>query len=349
MRTRILGGMLAFIIGSLMFTHATLAVGPIVSITIAPTDPVIAAGTAQSFTVTGHDAAGVTADLTADAVFTMTDPLGAVKANAYTAGKSGTWVISGSYNNLTAEAKVTVTPGALNEIVVNPNSTPEFLTVGASRSFTAEAFDVHNNVLRDAEVQWTVTGDIGTVKNVNATSTKFTATKTGKGTLVARIGETAMSVNVTVTAAPVANSNVNNNPNSNTAASTNVNTPTNVNATNNTNANTAVVTNANVSDDNVNTAATSTSSCKGWPRATWIWLFVAYVVLLVGGLYPIRKSRPTWWWAIPLVLTVAIIWVYYQFRCYPVFPAYPYLSLLAAITVISWFNWQQPPTALPKQ
>lgn len=341
MRTRILGGMLALIIGGLMLAPAAHAVGPIVSVSIAPTEPIVAAGTVQSFIVTGTDAAGVTADLTANAVFTTTDPLGAMNANAYTAGKVGSWVVTGNYSNLTADAKVTVVPGTLQEIVINPNSAPEYLAVGASRSFTAEAFDANNNVIRDAEFQWTVTGDIGTVKNVTSTTAKFTATTAGKGTLVARIGERTASIKVTVTEAPVATTNTN--------ANTNATVNTNTAAISNGNTNVAVETDTTV-NENINVAADADdSTCNGWSRATWIWLFIGYVLLLVAGLYPIRKSRPTWWWAIPLALTVALIWIYYQFRCYPLFPAYPYLTLLAAITVISWYNWQQPVDTLKRQ
>ncbi len=350
MRTRILGGMLALITGCLMLAHTAQAIGPIVGITIAPTDPLVAAGTAQSFTVTGRDAAGVTADLTANTVFTTTDPLGTITANAYTAGKSGNWVVTGNYNDLTADAKVAVVPGTLDEIIINPNSSPERLAVGSSRSFTAEAFDANNNVIREAEFQWTTTDGIGTVSKVTATTTKLTATTVGEGTLVARIGETTASIKVAVTAAPVVTTNTNANANTNVNAVTNTNAGSNVNAAANTDTDISAPTEDSTNENVNTTAAEDTSSCKGWSRAAWVWLFIGYVILLVGGLYPIRKSRPSWWWAVPLVLTVAIIWLYYQFRCYPLFPAYPYLTLLAAITVMSWYNWQQPAdTTLKRQ
>lgn len=355
MRTRILGGIIAVLAACTVLIHPVHAIGPIVSMEVSPATATVASGATHQFTVTGKDASGATTDLTANTVFTTTDPLGSMAARTYTAGKAGTWIVSASYSTLTATAQVTVTPGALHELVVNPNSNPEYLVNGSSRAFSAEAYDAQNNLISPITIGWTVEGGVATVKDIGSTSTSVTATTVGTGTLVAQSGDIRALVPLKVTAAPATNANSNGNTNaaSNTNGNTNVNRASNqntnsaTNATSNTNGNVNATSNDNA---NTNTANAAAGTCTGWPRAAWAWTFVAFLVLLVGSLYPIRRSHPTWWWIAPFVLTVVVLWLYFQFRCYPVYPALPYLVLLSTITAISWFNWQQPePPILPKQ
>ncbi len=337
MSVRTLGGVVSLI---LLFGLASKAqaVGPIVSLSISPPSGTVVAGATQPFTVQGKDADGAATDLTTNSAFTTTDPRGFMTANIYTAGTAGSWTVIATYAALTTEAKVTITPGTVADLVLNPNSQPEYLTNGQSRTFTVEAFDAFNNPVTGFSVQWSVEGKIGTITAVNATAAKFTATDVGKGRVAARSsGETAL-IDVTVAKGeqPV-NANVNTNANTNAAAA-------NTNATNqNVNSQTNDNTNSQAAATNQNTNATATpTACTAWPRPAWSWLYLAYLILLIGSLAALRSRRPAWWWLLPLVLTVIVLWLYFQYRCgTPVYPGLPYLILLTAIIGASWFTWQR--------
>lgn len=339
MSVRTLGGVVSLIV---LFGLASTAqaIGPIVSLSISPPAGTVVAGTTQPFTVQGQDADGAATDLTTNSAFITTDPRGFMTANVYTAGTAGSWTVTATYAALTAEAKVTVTPGAVTDLIVNPNSQPEYLTNGQARTFTVEAFDAFNNPVSGFSAQWSVEGKIGTITAVNATSAKFTATDMGKGRVVARnSAETAfIDVSVAKGEQPVnANANLNANANTNAAAA-------NTNATNqNVNSQTNDNTNSQTATVNANTnAATTPASCTAWPRSAWVWLYLAYLVLLIGSLAALRSRRPAWWWLLPLILTIIALWLYFQYRCgIPVYPGLPYLILLTAIVGASWFTWQR--------
>ncbi len=348
MRTRILGGIVALVIGLGFWAPGARAVGPIVSLTISPSTADLSAGSSQSFTVQGKDAVGETADMTANAVFTTTDPLGNTAGQKYTAGKSGTWVVTATYNTLSATASVTVIPGPVAEISVNPNSSPEFLQKGKKRTFTGVTYDAFNNIVTAGTIDWTTDGGIGTITKLDASSASFSATDAGTGTVTAYSANVKESVDVTVTNPPATNTNANVNANDNA----NVAAPVNDNSNANLNENTNAV--GNVDDSTVaptngtDTSPTaSDSTCKAWSKSTWVWVYIAYLALVLGALVPIRKSRVRWWWVGPFLLTVAALWMYFQFRCYPVYPALPYLILLTGIVATSWYNWQR--TASPQQ
>lgn len=349
MRTRILGGIAALVLGLVLSTDHAHAVGTIIKLTITPATAQLSAGSSQPLTVQGEDAAGAASDMTANAVFTTTDPLGTTKGSTYTAGKSGTWAVTATYNTLSATAEITVAPGPVAEITVNPNSAPEFIVKGSARTFKAVAYDAYNNIVTAGTIDWTADGGIGTIKQLDASSAQFSGAETGQGTITAYSAGVKTSVDVTVTNPPATNTN-----SSGTGAAT-----TNANANQNTNVNTNASTNestdapANASESVVapvteNTdAASSASSCKAWSKSTWVWVYLGYVALLILSLYPIRRSRVAWWWIAPLALTVIALWAYFQFRCYPVYPALPYLILLTGIVATSWYNWQRtatPPT-----
>jgi len=324
--------MTALVLAWMLSGPTASAVGPIVSIEIAPTTVSLTTGSSASFTVIGQDKDGATQDLTAYSTFTTTDSLGRMNANSYQAGSLGSWKVTATHGTLTSEASVTVNPTAVVDVVVNPNSTPERIASGQNRTFSAAAYDGANNPIASASFTWTVEGEIGTVKPSGA-SAIFTASKAGTGRIVATSGGAKGFVDITVSAAAITTNT--NSSNTNTA---NTNVPA---------ANTNAATNANVAPDNNTNASPATneqtddSTCQAWPRSAWVWLFLGYVILLAASLWSVRRSKPSWWWAAPFILTVAVLWMYFQFRCYPVYPGFPYLVLLSAIIGASWFTWSR--------
>lgn len=346
MPSRLMGGIIA-VVAVCSLASSAAAIGPVVRISITPSSHALAAGTTAEFSVEGVDALGAKTDLTKNSTFTTTDPRGFMTAAVYTGGTAGTWMVTANYNDLTADANVTVTPGVTHEIVVNPNSQPEYLLNGESRTFTAEAFDAFNNQVKNPSVQWSLEGNIGTITSTGSTTAKLSATSVGKGRIVAKSQDEQAFVEVTVTKASLAtNSNVNGNANANTNAPPSVNTNTSPNAGTNTSAPSNENTNQPETiapvNENTNSQATASTNCTAWPRIAWIWLYIGYVVLLALSLFALRRSRPNWWWMPPLVLTVAGLWLYFQFRCgTPAYPGLPYLILLTAIVGTSWYTWQR--------
>lgn len=331
MKTRILGG-IASLVMTLSLTQAAHAVGPITSVALSPTSADVKAGLTATLTLSGRDADGATADETANARFSTTDPLGNMNGNVYTAGKAGTWTVTGTYNGLTAEATVMVTPGALHDLVVNPDSNPEFVTAGEKQQFTATGFDAFNNRLSDISVTWSITGDIGSVDTKKSESTTFIASQPGSGKLTATSGSISQSVALTVDAARAT-----------TAANANLNAGTTAvpltNQSVNTNTSSDVGTNVNApAVTETKEESTTDDQCKGWSRSAWIWLFLAYAAATFSGLWLIRSPRRSWWWAIPLFLTIVSLWLYFQYRCYPVYPGLPYLTILTGIAAATWYN-----------
>lgn len=338
MRKRILGGIIALCAVAMAAPWSVRAVGPITGITVAPAERTILSGTSLPFTVQGKDVDGVTADLTTNATFSVTDPSGLMTANTYNAGKVGKWVVTAHYSTLSADTVITVAPGMVNELIVNPRSEPEYLALGASRYFTVEGFDASNNEVTELTAKWSIEGSIGVVDTTSGPTVKFTGTKNGSGRLVAQSGDLMSAVSITVQPAPapiVTNTNAEPINTTNKVVTKNV-APDEPANTNTTNVNTDIAAPVAAAADD-----SSGSTCAAWPRASWIWVTIAYAILLGAALGFAVKARPSWWWIAPLALTVATLWVYFQFRCYPVYPGLPYVVLLMGIVGASWYNWKR--------
>ncbi len=85
----------------------------------------------------------------------------------------------------------------LTSIVVTPS--PKTIDKGKTQVFTATGYDQNNNVITISPAPtWSVTGGIGTVSPSSGSSTTFTATTAGTGTVVATSGTVSGHAQVTV-------------------------------------------------------------------------------------------------------------------------------------------------------
>ncbi|HLF06640.1 MAG TPA: hypothetical protein VI893_05660, partial [Thermoplasmata archaeon] len=113
---------------------------------------------------------------------------------------SGIWEITATSGIATGKAVITVTPGRLSEVKVDPETAT--LREGDSVKFTARGFDVSGNEILDAEVKWEVTDRLGTF----AADGTFSASKVGDGKVIARVTKGQDTVNgqatVSVTSMP---------------------------------------------------------------------------------------------------------------------------------------------------
>ncbi len=156
-------------------------------ITITPASPIIAAGTRQQFTATGHfsngDAQDVTRQVTWASNSTATATIDA--AGLATAAAAGSASISASLSGVTGTASLTVTAHTLQSIQVTPPS-PQ-VAIGMTVALTATGtFGDGSTQDLTSQVAWASAstaiasaGATGVVTGVSAGSTMVTATFTG--------------------------------------------------------------------------------------------------------------------------------------------------------------------------
>ncbi len=299
------------------------AAGPATAISVSPATATVNADQTVAFTVTATDASGIATNVTIDSNFSTDDPLGSVVSATYRAGKVGQWKILVTYQSFTATATITVAPGALSEIDINPDSQPEVVSVGNSRTFTAQGFDQRNNIVTDFSPTWVVSGEIGTIDERG----KFVATTVGTGTIEARSASGVIDqVAVTVrAAAPIITTNTNVNSNTNTAANANANGNANTNTTTNANTNTAL------EPANTNTSATlnNTLKCTTMKNSLWVLIVVGYlaIVALLFAFVPVTRIWPA---VIALGGAIALIFVHRNYGC-SVLPWWPWVLTLGTV------------------
>lgn len=289
-----------------------MAAGPATSITVSPTTATINADQTVTFVVTATDAQGAVTTVTADSTLSTDDPAGSIVGAAYHAGRVGQWTIQIAYQSFKSTATVTVTPGALVEIDVNPDTQPEVVVVGKTRTFTAKGFDEHNNVVTDFTPTWVVAGDIGTIE----ANGRFTATKVGTGTVEARSASGVIDQVAVTVREPVAEA-TNNNANTNTTVG-----PTNTNGNSNAN---AAPTNANA-NTNTNTSTTPLSNenieCTTLKNSIWVLIVVGYLALvaLLFAFVPVTKIWPA---LAALGGAIALVFIHRNYGC----------------NVLAWWPW----------
>ena len=88
------------------------------TLTITPATATIHAGNSMSYASTAMDIKGNTWTVTNNTAFSTADPLGTVTNGLYTAGKVGTWTITGKYADLIGSAAIVVTSGTASTLVI---------------------------------------------------------------------------------------------------------------------------------------------------------------------------------------------------------------------------------------
>jgi hypothetical protein len=191
----------------------TLNPGPVNSVTINPTSATVQAGLTQGFSATAIDQYNNPVSTSSCAWASNDTNKGTVSP---TTGSSTTFTakgVLGTHTNLvtvtcgtkSASANVTITPGPVDSVTINPTNAT--VQAGLTQNFTAAAFDQFSNPVPSAAFSWQSTDtNKGTVSPASGSSTTFTA----KGVLgthnglvqVTSSGKSA-SANVTITAGPV--------------------------------------------------------------------------------------------------------------------------------------------------
>lgn len=292
LRAAVIVGLLAL---ALPLIKQVSAVGPATKIVLDPAAPTVTADTVTTFKVMAVAADGTSTDVTAQSTLSLNDPKGSISGATYTPGKAGSWTVQAVYQSFSVTGSVTVTPGAVKEIIINPNSEPEQTYIGTNTQFTATAYDAKNNILSGQTFGWSVLGENGTVNNAGT----FTPKTAGTSKIQAVIGSVTGTVSVVVNAAIV----------------TNTNTATvviNKNSNNNTNV-------ANTNPANTNTVVTeatedTTKSCTSLKPWAWILMLVVFM-LVVAVLYALVPVTQIWPAVASLAVAAVLAYVQRKYSC----------------------------------
>lgn len=161
---------------------------------LAPASVTVTADRTVAFAVTSTTGTIAASDVTKDASFSSDNPRSSFTGNIFHPGQAGTWQVVAVYRGLTAAATVIVTAGQPYELVINPNSDPETITLNRARRFTAQVFDQANNPVPDPDLHWSLIGPIGTIDQAGLLTTQ----SVGPGKVQAQVGQLTGQVAVIV-------------------------------------------------------------------------------------------------------------------------------------------------------
>jgi hypothetical protein len=145
-------------------------------LSVSPAEVPITADDTAQFTATMTDAKGNPLNASASWSVIGSAGSGSIDANGkYSPQKNGTFEIRASSSGLVASANVSVSPGKLAKISLDP--TEGNITEGERLNFTVSGGDAKGNEIASLTLKWTVTGTIGTVDSRGS----FIGTKPGTG------------------------------------------------------------------------------------------------------------------------------------------------------------------------
>ena len=326
---KVIGRRMTFSLWLVGLIAGALVINPVTAaeptLSLAPVNPDVASGRTVELSAWLNNESGQAQEVTAYTAFSHNDPSGSLIGSTYYAGQAGQWTVIGHYGELTASTSVTVLPGPITQLVINPNSQPEVIALNSSRSFKATAYDAQNNIISPVAFAWRLEGLVGTID----TSGKLSATNSGTGKVIAESNGVSASVDVVVRATAVSNTNQSN------ANSATANSNAQANANSNTNG-TAVNESTNSQATNESAEATPTESetagaCTALAWWWWLIFLIVYLALVYGYYFLIRGSRNRWWWIAPLGLTVAAVWLYFGLRCESVATWFPWVTVIGGL------------------
>ncbi len=170
-------------------------------IVVSPATAVISAGEGITYTAEAFDVYDNSrGDVTAQTVFTIPPASGgSFVGNVVTPTVAATWTVTGSHSGVSDTAALTVTPAALDHIVIRtaPNNggtevTTHTMTIYDTYTAYAAGYDVYDNYKQDYNATWSGTGVLasGSFAPNPGISTTFTPAPilSGTGTIVASYG-----------------------------------------------------------------------------------------------------------------------------------------------------------------
>ena len=176
-------------------TILTVTPPTLVSISVAPSAPSIAAGTQQQFTATGTYTDGSTQNLTSSVSWNSSAINVATVASSGLASSvaAGTATISATSGSITGVATLTVTPATLVSIALTP-ALP-FISLGASQQFTATGTYSDSSTQNiTTSVTWASANTaVATISNTSGSQGLATSVSVGTSAITAALGSVTSS------------------------------------------------------------------------------------------------------------------------------------------------------------
>jgi hypothetical protein len=172
-----------------------VAAGNITRVQIEPESLDLKAGEQTQWRAVGFDAYGNTTDV--DATWALEGNIGSLTASGeFTAGQVGSGRVTAQLGELQAAADVTVAPGTVHRLVLQPQQVQVASTT--AQTFVVKGYDAADNEV-PVDVQWAMSSKIGTIDQ----NGQFNGTQVGKGTLVAYTSGLVATADLAVTPGPV--------------------------------------------------------------------------------------------------------------------------------------------------
>ncbi len=175
--------------------QVTIVTGAVATVEVTPSEQAVTAGENVQFQAQAFNANRHPLDVTPS--WSVSNDVGEIDAvGLFTAQKAGEGNVIATVDEQSGQANVTVTPGALTVVKVEPTTIR--LKAGESVQLQAQGFDAADNEVA-LEPVWTLTADLG---ELSADGT-FKALRVGTGEIVAEAGPTStvIAIPVEVTAA----------------------------------------------------------------------------------------------------------------------------------------------------
>ncbi len=174
---------------SLTVTHSSPT-----SIDVDPDSASITAGQTQNYNATASDAYGNVWDVTSLTAWNVNSSAGGSWSNnIYTSALSGSWAVTGTYDNLSDYASLTVNHASAVSVAVSPHSV--IMNSASTEAFTATASDQYGN-------QWDVSNsaswNVSSGAGGSWTGSTYTSANVGNWAVTAKVSGLYGTANLTV-------------------------------------------------------------------------------------------------------------------------------------------------------
>lgn len=179
-------------------TVFTITHGELASITLTPPAATVAADSIQTFSASGYDQYDNLVPLTL--TWSLTPSVaGSVMSSGSLTSQIQAGTTPGVYpaalvvsaGTITRSADLTVTPGAIAQIVLSPNLT--VLTISSTQSFSAAGYDAFGNSITELSLSWDALPDAGAIVSSGPSTATFMA-GTSPGTYLGAVQAISGSV-----------------------------------------------------------------------------------------------------------------------------------------------------------
>lgn len=172
----------------------TVSTGPLNSLDIQVPEGPLKAGSTYAFKVVGRDFGGNTVPVAAQ--WSVSQDIGQIDKDTgqFHAMTVGTGLVVASVDGIVAHQTITVEPGALYSLFLEPN--PITISSDTLKQLNISGIDVAKNpvIVSKSAVEWNVVGGIGIIEGPGL----FRATQMGKGKVIARSEDLLAEAYVTV-------------------------------------------------------------------------------------------------------------------------------------------------------